>query len=81
MAAKLAKVADKSAKGRIALVLEGGYDLVALEGGLTRAIAGMTNPDALLAEAAEVVAREPDHEDVARARAGAARTWGKVVGG
>jgi acetoin utilization deacetylase AcuC-like enzyme len=77
MGAKLAKVAEKSAKGRIALVLEGGYDLVSLEGGLTRAIAGIAGPDAVLAES--TVPREPDHADVERARRGAARAWAKVV--
>ena len=41
MAQALAQVADRSAGGRIGLVLEGGYDLVGLEGGLARAIEGM----------------------------------------
>jgi acetoin utilization deacetylase AcuC-like enzyme len=83
MAAKLAKVAEKSAKGRIALVLEGGYDLVSIEAGLSRAIAGIAAPDATLAKA--LAAREADahqasgREDVARARAGAKRAWAKVV--
>ena len=46
MARALAGVADKSAKGRIALVLEGGYDLVALEAGLGQAIGGSCHPNA-----------------------------------
>jgi acetoin utilization deacetylase AcuC-like enzyme len=73
MAKELARVADASAKGRIALVLEGGYDLVALEAGLGKAIAGVSG-----GRAAEV-ARDPDSGDVERARAAAARFWGKVV--
>ena len=40
MARALRGVADKSADGRIALVLEGGYDLVALEAGLLAATRG-----------------------------------------
>ena len=43
MARRLARVAASSAKGRIALVLEGGYDLVSLESGLAQAIDGMAN--------------------------------------
>jgi acetoin utilization deacetylase AcuC-like enzyme len=76
MARKLREVAAKSAKGRIALVLEGGYDLVSLEAGLTKAIEGITAPEG----APELeLARDPDHEDVERARRGAERVWGKVV--
>ncbi len=46
MARALSAVAAKTAMGRIALVLEGGYDLVSLETGLGHAIAGMTRPSA-----------------------------------
>jgi acetoin utilization deacetylase AcuC-like enzyme len=76
MARRLAAVAAKSAKGRIALVLEGGYDLVALEAGLTQAIDGLARVGA---EGPEI-AREPDHTDVARARRAAMRHWKKAVG-
>jgi acetoin utilization deacetylase AcuC-like enzyme len=41
MASELARVARRSAAGRMALVLEGGYDLVALEAGLRSAMEGM----------------------------------------
>ena len=76
MARALAGVADKSAKGRIALVLEGGYDLVALEAGLGQAIEGIVHPNAGGAQ----IAREPDHADVARARRAASKAWKKAVG-
>jgi acetoin utilization deacetylase AcuC-like enzyme len=75
MSRALAEVARKSASGRMALVLEGGYDLVSLESGLGQAIEGMSRPSF----ARDRVAREPDHPDVARAREGAARTWAKVL--
>jgi acetoin utilization deacetylase AcuC-like enzyme len=39
MTAALGRIADKSAKGRIALVLEGGYDLAALEASLAESLA------------------------------------------
>jgi acetoin utilization deacetylase AcuC-like enzyme len=75
MARALGRVAEKSAKGRVGLVLEGGYDLVALESGLSRAIAGVMQPGS---EGAEI-AREPDHVDLVRARKAAQKTWGTVV--
>lgn len=43
MAGALAGIARQHAEGRIALVLEGGYDLVALERGLVRAIDGLVS--------------------------------------
>lgn len=60
--------ARKSAKGRIAIVLEGGYDLVGLEEGLASAIDG-----ALLGKAAAVASE--DSADVAEAAKFAARAW------
>jgi acetoin utilization deacetylase AcuC-like enzyme len=74
MARRLARVAEKSAGGRIALVLEGGYDLVALEGGLGRAIEGMLDP-----HGGAEIGRDPDHVDVARARKAAERVWGDRI--
>ena len=47
MARALRGVADKSAEGRIALVLEGGYDLVALEAGLLAATRGIVDGTAV----------------------------------
>jgi acetoin utilization deacetylase AcuC-like enzyme len=41
MASELSRVAERSASGRMALVLEGGYDLVALESGLVSSMNGM----------------------------------------
>jgi acetoin utilization deacetylase AcuC-like enzyme len=74
MAKALAQVADRSAngKGRIALVLEGGYDLVALESCLGSAIEG------LLGQGSFDPARAPDHPDVARAREAAKGSWTEV---
>ena len=76
MARRLARVAAKSAKGRIALVLEGGYDLVALESGLAQAIEGIARPGA----SAPDLPRDPDNPDVARGRRAAAKAWKKAVG-
>ncbi len=73
MARALAAVADKSAKGRIAMVLEGGYDLIGLEGGMASAIEGLVNGRA------EDIGSDPDHADVASAAAAARRTWGRIV--
>ncbi|MEO7078196.1 MAG: hypothetical protein ABIY38_04825, partial [Rhodococcus sp. (in: high G+C Gram-positive bacteria)] len=55
MARALTGVATRSAGGKIALVLEGGYDLVALESGLARAIDGMAE---LAPRSAEQIARD-----------------------
>jgi acetoin utilization deacetylase AcuC-like enzyme len=72
MARALAAVADKSAGGRIAMVLEGGYDLVALKEGSAAAIEGLVNGRA------EEVAANPGHGDVADAAAAARKAWGRV---
>jgi acetoin utilization deacetylase AcuC-like enzyme len=73
MARELARVADASAQGRMALVLEGGYDLVALEAGLRSAVDGM------LARRAAEVGRAPDDEGVARAARVAQKAWSSVA--
>ncbi len=72
MARALRGVADKSADGRIAMVLEGGYDLVALEAGLLAATRGMVDGTAV------EIARDPDHDDVARASKVAGDAWKSV---
>jgi acetoin utilization deacetylase AcuC-like enzyme len=72
MGRELARIADASAAGRIALVLEGGYDLVALEAGLLSAIDGMA-----LGSASEL-GRAPDDEGVDRAARGARKAWSSV---
>jgi acetoin utilization deacetylase AcuC-like enzyme len=77
MARELARVADKSAKGRMALVLEGGYDLVALESGLRDAIEGMVGGAAESANMPDLP-RAPDDESVARAAAWAKKAWSGV---
>jgi acetoin utilization deacetylase AcuC-like enzyme len=72
MAGELARLADKSAGGRMALVLEGGYDLVALQGGLRSAINGMLDGHAV------DLPRAPDDEGVARAAKWARKTWASI---
>ncbi|MFO0675658.1 MAG: histone deacetylase [Polyangiaceae bacterium] len=69
MAGALRDVADRHAGGRMALVLEGGYDLVALEEGMRAAVRGMMRLDA------PTLARDPDAPDVARAHKATARYW------
>ena len=73
MARALRGVAEKSADGKIALVLEGGYDLVALESGLLAATRGVCEGTAL------DIARTPDVEDLDRASRVAHEAW-KTVG-
>jgi acetoin utilization deacetylase AcuC-like enzyme len=72
MARELARIADAKACGRIALVLEGGYDLVALEAGLAAAI------DGLVDEKATELSRAPDDEGIERAAAWAKKAWPMV---
>jgi acetoin utilization deacetylase AcuC-like enzyme len=73
MARELARVADKTAAGRIALVLEGGYDLVALEAGTRAAIDGM------LSGSASELPRAPDDPGVERAAEWAQKAWAGVT--
>ena len=68
MARALGEQARRSAKGRIALVLEGGYDLVGLEDGLAHAVEG-----AFSGEAEDVPVE--DSIDVTEAMNVARRTW------
>lgn len=68
MARALRGVADASAQGRIALVLEGGYDLVALESGLLAATKGIVEGSAT------DIARA-DSDDVALASKITAQCW------
>lgn len=72
MGRALRHVADRSADGRIAMVLEGGYDLIALEAGLLAATRGIVEGTAI------EIARNPDSEDVARASAVARDIWKSV---
>jgi len=72
MARELAAVAARHAGGRMALVLEGGYDLVALEAGLTSAIDGM------IYGAAPDLTPGDDDGEVARAAAWAKKAWPKI---
>ena len=68
MTRALRGVADASGAGRTMLVLEGGYDLVALEGGLLSAIRGLTGT-------AHEIARDVDHPDLVRAARSAKEVW------
>jgi acetoin utilization deacetylase AcuC-like enzyme len=69
MARALAAIAAKSAQGRVGLVLEGGYDLVALEAGLVASLKGM------LGGASSEIAGDASAPDVARAARAAKDAW------
>jgi acetoin utilization deacetylase AcuC-like enzyme len=69
MAHALAEVADRSAKGKMILALEGGYDLASLEAGLKASIRGM------LGDQAPQIERAPDAPDIARAVREAKHAW------
>jgi acetoin utilization deacetylase AcuC-like enzyme len=81
MARSLAAVAERTASGRIAMVLEGGYDLVALEQCLASAIDGLLGAgggevgDRQEASDGATPPRAPDHTDVAHAARAARRAW------
>jgi acetoin utilization deacetylase AcuC-like enzyme len=72
MTAALAKIADKSARGRLALLLEGGYDLPALEASLADSLvtlAGAATP-------AEATPPSPLHEgEIQRTRKALREYW------
>ncbi len=72
MARELARLAARSAGGKMALVLEGGYDLVALESGLVSAMDGM------LADHADSIVPSDD-DGVARAAGWAKKSWSRVA--
>jgi len=72
MARELGRLADGSANGRMALVLEGGYDLVALEAGMRSAIEGM------LSGRSADLPRGQDDPGVARAEQWARKAWAAV---
>jgi len=72
MARAIGRVTAGSSQGRMALVLEGGYDLVALEGGMRSAIEGMVTRTAV------EPGRAPDDEGVGRAAKAAQKAWAGV---
>ncbi len=72
MARGLTEIADKHSKGRIALVLEGGYDLPSLEAGLLSAIQGMTKRET------SDIARDVDAHDLLIASNAAKRVWKRL---
>jgi acetoin utilization deacetylase AcuC-like enzyme len=73
MAERVAQIAAGPAAGRMALVLEGGYDLVALEASLGSAIRGMLGADVI------DPGRAPDDESVTRAARAAQKAWASVT--
>ena len=76
MAREVARIADGPARGRMALVLEGGYDLVALEASLKSAIGGMMGgPESTQADPG----RAPDDDSIARAARAAQKAWAAVT--
>ncbi|HEY1955244.1 MAG TPA: histone deacetylase [Polyangiaceae bacterium] len=70
MTQRLAEQARKSAGGRVALLLEGGYDLPSLEGGLEEAL-GAT----LEGRTYDELPSDPDAPDVERAARAASAYW------
>ena len=72
MARAIARVTAGPSRGRMGLVLEGGYDLVALEGGMKSAIEGM------LTGSAVEPGRAPDDESVENAAKAAQKAWAGV---
>jgi acetoin utilization deacetylase AcuC-like enzyme len=72
MSRAVARVTEASSHGRMALVLEGGYDLVALEAGMRSAVEGM------VAGTAVALPRDSDDEGVERAFQAARKTWAGV---
>jgi len=69
MTQKLTVQARRSARGRMGLVLEGGYDLVALEAGLADAIS------AAIGDATFEVPTDPENPDIERAVREARAHW------
>lgn len=69
MGKALTDIADRHSDGRVVMLLEGGYDLVALESGLLSATKGM-----VLGEDPSI-ARDMDNEDVVRASQIARKSW------
>lgn len=76
MTRQLAEVADAHAKGRMLMLLEGGYDLVALEGGLRAAAGAMAGLPASTSSPADAT---PSHPDLQRAATHAAPFWRDVT--
>jgi acetoin utilization deacetylase AcuC-like enzyme len=75
MAHALARAAERSAHGRMGLVLEGGYDLVALERGVARAVEGMVRDRAVDIDRASA----DDDGSIGRAARAAAKAWSGVA--
>jgi acetoin utilization deacetylase AcuC-like enzyme len=74
MARALARVIEAApARGRMGLVLEGGYDLVAVEGGVRASVEGMA------ADVAAELGRASDDEGVERAARAAQKAWTSVA--
>jgi len=82
MARELARIATSTAQGRIGLVLEGGYDLVALEGGVRSAVQGMASGVAVDIDRVPSGSSGPPSrsvtESLERAVRAAAKSWAVV---
>jgi acetoin utilization deacetylase AcuC-like enzyme len=74
MARELRKVADTHARGRAAIVLEGGYDLPSLEEGLAATVRGI-----MFGTGPSDIPTAGDHPDVKRAAKWAVRAGHKVA--
>jgi acetoin utilization deacetylase AcuC-like enzyme len=73
MARELARVADRSAAGRMAMVLEGGYDLASIESGVRSATDG-----AFLGRAMDLAPTDDD-DALDRAARAAKKAWAVVA--
>ena len=72
MGAALARVAAASGKGRVGIVMEGGYDLTAIEVSMAATIQGVARGDSSRIEGE---ASEAHRSEIAAAKAVAARWW------
>jgi acetoin utilization deacetylase AcuC-like enzyme len=76
MAAALAGVADRSASGRLALLLEGGYDLSAIQGALGASLDAALGPSRAEPRATGAAPIDPRHAaEIAEARRVASARW------
>jgi acetoin utilization deacetylase AcuC-like enzyme len=76
MARALSNVAERTAKGRVVLLLEGGYDLTAIEGSMAASVQGLFGHGAALSTAQSGPGGAREHAaEIARARGAAREHW------
>ena len=75
MTARLAAIANKTAQGRLALFLEGGYDLAALETSLTACLRVLGSPDAALRAREHTAISAAGELEIERARRALSPVW------